>query len=401
MFRVSLRAAAAGAALSIWFQLPSDALASNLLPPGVDSSDLPLQGSRVADPPTPAAALFANPAGLTQFDSTTIGTSIGVGYGASDLDASSTIGYRDSEEQFPLIPAFGLAMPLSDRLYFGTGLFGSTGSTFEFEADPGLGIDEFFSETIVLELPFALAYRVSDSLSVGAKISGLFGQLRTHYTLMGTYFNYKINSPGVQAGFGATWKASDDLSFGLGLQTPGVVWMDGTMDLGGGMIQDVEVDLQIPAKVFLGATYRCSPRLTLSSSIRFIDSSSFGESIIKFELTPAANVPFIPDAKDEWKYSIGAEYQFRDDWWLRLGASYASHIVGSAGVNPLVYDADDTKISAGLAHAFGEWKVDAMVGYAFPDSRSISPAGALVLPGEYSMRGGIVAFGFTRTFAAE
>jgi long-subunit fatty acid transport protein len=359
------------------------------------AADQATLGSRVADPPTPAAALFANPAGLTQFGHKTMDASLGVGYGGLKIDASQAAGYTESDEIFPLIPVFGVAVPLSDELYFGAGLYGSTGSVFDFAADPTAGVDDFFSETIVVEAPFALAYRVSENLSLGAELSVLFGQLRTHFTAGGIDFRYRINSPGVQGALGASWQASDALRFGLGVRAPGMIWMDGSMPVAGGGRQNVEVDLKMPAQVFFGVTYECSRRLSLSASARLTDSSSLGSSIIKYELTPQAKSSFVPDAQDEWKFALGAEYAWSDNTRLHFGAAHAAHIVGSSGVNPLVFDAEDHKLSFGIGRDFGAWTLDAMVGYALPAGRYVPPGTALVLPGNYYQRGGIAVVGFT------
>jgi long-subunit fatty acid transport protein len=374
---------------------PVSAWASVLLAPAVGAADSATQGTRIADPQTPSAALFENPAGLTGFDTTTHGGGFGIGYGRGRIEASVPAGYKETNNVWSVMPDFGLSIPYRERWRFAIGSYGTTGSKFDFDADPALGVPGFFSETIVIAVPLGVAYRLSEHVSIGAELQPMFGQLRTHFPLGGLDFKYKINGPGVQGMVGMTVRPTEQWAFGLSVRTPGMIWMGGSMPVPGGARQRVDVDLEMPTQVFVGATWRCMTRLTLSGSVRFTDSSTLGDSTIEYELTPQANTGFLPYSKDEWKYALGAEYALRPQTALRVGASWASHIVGSKGVSPLAFDGDDAKIAIGAGQQFGPWTLDVMAGYALPAERHISPSTALVLPGTYSMQGAIFILGLT------
>jgi long-subunit fatty acid transport protein len=374
---------------------PTPAAASPLLAPAVGAADSATAGTRVADPPTPSAALFSNPAGLTDFDTFTHGGGLGVGYGRGHIEASMPAGFNDSTTMWPLIPDFGLSVPYRERWRFAAGTYGWTGSRFDFGPDPATGVPSFFSETIMMAVPVGVAYRLTDQVSVGAEVQPMFGQLRTHFPLGGLDFRYKINGPGVQGMVGATARPNEQWAFGLGVRMPGMIWMTGSMPVPAAGRQGVHSDLEMPTQIFLGATWRGVPRLALSGGVRFTNSSTLGDSKIEYDLTPQANIGFIPDAKDEWKFGLAAEYAIREQTVLRLSASWASHIVGSKGVSPLVFDDDDAKLGIGLGQRFGPWVLDVTAGYEFPAKRHISPASALVLPGAYSMEGAVVMIGLT------
>ncbi len=374
---------------------PVSAWASTLLITAVGAADNATQGTRIADPHTPAAALFENPAGLVGFTTATYGTDFGAAYGHGHIEASVPAGYDEANNVWPVMPDFGVSIPYRERWRFALGSYGTTGSTFDYGADSAVGVPAFFAETIVGAFPFGVAYRLTDRLSVGATVEPLFGQLRTHFTAGGLYFRYKINGPGVQGAVGVSARPTDDWAVGVSVRLPGMIWMSGSMPVPGVARQDVDVDLQMPTQVFAGATWRGVPRLALSAAVRFTDSSSFGDSTIKYELTPQANVGFIPDAKNEWKFALAAEYALREQLMLRAGGSWASHIVGADGVNPLVWDADDARVSVGAGQAFGHWAIDVMGGYALPAERHISASEALVLPGKYSTYGVIAMIGLT------
>jgi hypothetical protein len=185
------------------------------------------------------------------------------------------------------------------------------------------------------------------------------------------------------------------LGVGLGVRTPGAVWMRGDMPLPGGARQDVALDVKMPAQVFFGATWHAVPRLALSASVRYTAAASLGRSILHYERTPQIDSPFVPDAKDEWKLALAAEYALREGLAARLGFSRASRIVGARGVNPLVFDGEDSKLAAGIGRTWGHWTLDATAGYNFATRRNIPAEAALVLPGTYRMQGAIVLVGVT------
>ena len=372
------------------------AAASSLLAPAVGAADSATAGTRVADPHTPSAALFANPAGLTGFETFTHGGGFGIAYGRARIEASMPAGFSESHSVWTVIPDFGVSIPYDNRWRFALGSYGSTGSKFDFGPDPASGVPSFFSEMAMAAFPLGIGYRLSDRFSVGGEVAPLFGQLRTHFPLGGLDFRYKINGPGVQGMLGATLRLNEEWAFGVGARTPGMVWMTGSMALPGGVRQGVHSDLEMPAQIFLGATWRGLPRLVLSSSVRFTDSSSLGDSPIEYDLTPQANSGFVPDSHDEWKFALAGEYAMQEQTKLRLSASWAPHIVGSNGVNPLVFDADDTKINAGVGREFGRWTIDLTAGFALPGERHIPPSEALVFPGGYSMEGAVIFLGLMR-----
>jgi len=370
-------------------------MASQLLVPSAGVPDITLAGSTVAEPRTPSAAMFSNPAGLGLFDRVTVDTSIGVGFGKGRVDAPAPSTYDETQSITVLSPGIGLVLPKGDSWHLGFALYGSVGNTFDFDADPTAGVENrFYSEAGVFTFGAGLAYQVNDRLSIGAAITPLFGQSRMRYNLGETRFKYKLSGPGVQGMLGLRWEPCDGFAVGLGVRTPGKVWMDGRMRLGEGH-QDVDLELRMPTQVFAGVSKDFGDRVKASLAVRWTDSSSFGDSMIEFEVTEAADAPFVPRAKDEWLVSAGVEYAWNEVLTLRISAGHANAIVGEKGVSPLVFDTDDTRVGAGFSLNFEHWSVDFMAGHAFRGSRKIAADEALILPGRYSVRGQIAMIGVT------
>jgi long-subunit fatty acid transport protein len=369
--------------------------ASALLPMATGAADLSLNGASIARPLNPAGALLLNPAGLAGFEGTVVTSGIGVGWGSEKIDTPS--GYNETNDVVALIPDFAVSFEGANGWRWGMGSYGSVGSNYDFPADADAGVpNDFHSESTIIGLPIGLARKVGERLWIGGELIPLLGHLRNRYTIGDTLFRYSLRGAGLQAMLGATWHATERWSFGIGVRTPGRLWMKGTMGLAPGLRQDVDLEVRMPAQVALGATVKLTPAVELSATARWTDSSSFGHSTFKFERTPEANSPFIADARDEWRGGLAVEWSVRPDLRLRAGASRSNRIVGSEGVTPAVFDNEDLRASAGIGYDRGPWTLDVMVGYSFHEGRDVGPERARVLPGHYDTGGGAVLFGLTR-----
>jgi len=380
--------------VAVWF-FASPGTASQLLVSSTSARDTALSGSTVAEPRTPSAAMFSNPAGLALFDTMTVDGSAAFALANPRMDVSAPSTYDETSSVFVASPAMGLAVPRRNSWHFGFAMYGTVGNKFDFGADPSEGVpDDFLSEAGVFTFGAGVAYRFSDRLSVGAAITPLFGLLHNRYTLGGLRFKYRLNGPGIQGMLGLRWEPRPGLAVGLGVRTPGKVWMDGDMPLAGSS-QDVDLKLKMPMQVFAGVSKHFGERIIVSLAGRWTDSSSFGNSTIEFEVTEAADAPFVPSAKDEWLVSAGLEYIWNEFLTLRLGVGHSNAIVGDKGVSPLVFDTQDTRVGVGFSLNLDPWSVDFMAGHAFRGSRDIGADEALILPGRYSIDGQIAMIGIT------
>ena len=158
----------------------SPCTASQLLVSSTSARDTALSGSTVAEPRTPSAAMFSNPAGLVLFDETTVEGTTAFAFANPRVDVSAPSTYDETSSVFVLSPAMGVALPSKGSWHFGFALYGSVGNKFDFGADPSEGVpDDFFSEAGVFTFGAGVAYRFGDRLSLGAAITPLFGLL-TH-----------------------------------------------------------------------------------------------------------------------------------------------------------------------------------------------------------------------------
>lgn len=387
-------AAACFAAAMVLFTEPASA--SYLLVPNVGAPETAMAGANVARPLSPEFAADANPAGFSALGDKAFSLSLGFALGDTEFSADVPEGYTEDNAFVATVPGFGAVLARREKWTLGIALNGSVGSSFNFDPDPEVGVnDGFYSELSVITLAPTLAYKANEQWSFGFSLTPLFGYARANYNLAFPT-KYTMRGPGIQAVFGAKYDPSPRLSFGLGVKTPGIVFMEGSAPTPGGR-SDTKVDLEMPLQVNLGGSFDLTETLEVAIATRFTNSSSFGRSDVAFEDLPAANVPLFPAANDELRFALGLAWTASERLILRGGLGYADGIIGDKGANPLIFDVgDDLKVSGGFSWDFGDWIFDTSAGYNFSSERRIEPEDALIFPGRYKSFGGILQFGLRR-----
>lgn len=378
------------------FFLSSQAHASGLLTPSAGSADAALAGATIAEPLGPLGAMFSNPAGLARFTETEGGVGLGLAYGVGEvrgtIDGTPNAYHAENQVLVPFLQSF-LVVPRG-RWTFGLSTMATSGARFDYSARPAVGVDDgFFSESSVMGAPVGASYRVSDTLWLGAEIIALYGSTHLRFSRevpefpgSATPFRFTVAGFGVQGMFGATWKPTDRWTFGLGFKPQGRIWASGDSALGGGK-QDVDLELESPAEITAGITRALGDRWKVSYGLRFINTSVLETSYFRFEKTPSADMPFVSDAKDEWRHALGVEYAWSETLSLLGGVSYANGIVGDKGVNPATYDAEhDVRLDAGAMYRGETWTIASAFGFIAGETREISQGEALVFPGQYDSK---------------
>lgn len=379
----------------------TDAWASQLLVPAIGTPDSAMQGATVASPRTPTAAAYSNPAGLTNLENGAVSAAFGVPVGHSNLHASTPPGYDTTSDFVAYAPEGGVVLETESGLRWGMALYGSLGSTFDSDADPSVGVpQDFLSSSAVSNLALMVAYPLTDRLSIGAAIALMYGEVHLRY-FQTKQFAYTVRGPGLQANVGLRYQATDAIALGLGFRTPGMIWADGDDRVSPGDKQDVELNLDMPAQIFVGVNADVTDRLHVGLVGRWTDASTFSDSNFRFSQTSEADIPYIRSASDEWRIAAGASYAFLETLRGTFGAGYADEIVPDTWVSPLLIDSAEWKISAGtewqLPGRLSDWILDFAFGFSPTETRNISDSEAAIFPGRYRIGGEIYMLGIRTT----
>jgi len=373
------------------------ASASQILAPGVGTPDSAMGAATVASPLTPTAAAFSNPAGIMNLEPGAMSTGLGVPVGHSRVHATVPPGYDTTSDFVAYAPEGGAVFATESGLRWGFAMYGSLGATFDSDADPAVGVDhDFYSSQGISNVALMAARSFGDRLSVGVALSGIYGQVHLRY-FQNIPFAYTVRGPGVQGMFGLRYQLTDQVAVGAGFRTPGMVWATGDDGAAGGTHQDVKLDLDLPAQIFVGVNADVTGRFHVGLCGRWTDASTFSDSNFRFEDTPQANIPFIGSASDEWRIAAGAGYRLTDTLTIRAGVGYADQIVPDTWVSPLLVDSNEWKISGGLSWEIADWIVDFAVGESPTGARNVSASEAVIFPGRYNIGGQIYMIGLRTT----
>ncbi len=354
-----------------------------------------------------ALSQFLNPANLTflprQLD-------INVTYLRSNLHFRNALndtnngrdfaGFPLSDNNF-IIPAVGLAYPLAGTDWtLGFQLYGLGGdaarfSLDDFEPPAGFGQNQRFRSNLVL-ITFgpSVAYKVTDTLSLGATLQVTAGRLKLDQPF-GTFdppasvrfrFRFNMDDYGFHYAFGgrlgATYRLTDWLTFAVAYQTPREFNFDGDVRLTfpeGLGIDRVNtkgtIPLTLPHQVDAGVAIKPMPKLLVEVGFSWIGWSAedpFRTFTVKLD-TPPEGFPRTLAAPINWDdqyiYRIGAAYELTAALTLRAGYSYASNPVSAPGAFLTFPAYGFQTLALGLTWEVAEnWDVSFAFERAFPVS---------------------------------
>ncbi len=344
-----------------------------------------------------ATAMNINPAGICECAQPELG--LGVSHLMPELSHRDSLGNdRDAEKNIFALPLVTFATPIDGLpLTFGIGLFSQGGMGAEYKGlnTPFGTRDDTFSNVMYAKVTPTLAWNSPGSrLRLGASLNAGY---------VGTDMKFFPDTSVAAAGFaGMDLKDLEAFGYGarlgfqynLGRLTLGGAWLSktrlnfdgGTMTLdfsdpGFGGLGKVDYDARMsgfnwPQQAGLGMSYRLSSRWRVAADVDWVDWSHAMTTVeIKLDQpenpgAPAAQVISIPmDWKDQWVYAVGLEYEFVDDWMLRVGYNHADSPVPDMTLSPLFPAVIEDHVTAGLGARSDRWQVDVAVEYALPASQ--------------------------------
>lgn len=336
-------------------------------------------------PQDPVAAVFGNPATLTQLQGNTAFT-----LGGSFLDVSASANHdgsitgvpfnADSDATNYLLPNIAAQQRLTDQVVVGGGLQVISGLGADFRNATALAPQV---ELVVFGANVAAGYKVSPQLSIGASATLAFGLLEVGL-LRNTALSHTF---GLRGAVGATYDTGPAM-LGVTYNSPLDLRFDTVTETAPGVFSDLRI--QQPQELIVGIS--TSP-------------TQFQNLVIEADLI-WKNWSSAKTYEDLWRdqtiLAIGGQYT-SGRLKTRLGYSYSTNLqkgdvgssignlqslaVGGATVPispPLVQFVQATltqpywrqQVSAGFGYALtGNIQLDAQIGYAFDGERTIGGTG--------------------------
>ena len=369
---------------------------------GIGARSFSMAGASAADSEDAFSSVVLNPSALgflTHSDLYLSATAV-AGSGTFQNGRGDT---GHLSQDLAVLPDIAARTPLSDDLAIGFSLSpdSSRVADWYFRDPPGgadckttYGFQQNHSEILNVRAALGLGLRISDSLSLGASLGGVYTRnelkapyiFQSHPVLAGmkTLLDMETEGYGINGDLGMTWKATKTLTFGLAYRTPTRTDTSGQAsgDIGGqfrslGLAAlpskfhyDADIVTKLPQKVALGTSWQATQKLRLSAQADWINWSDAFDKL-NVHLTNGSN-PAINgllkssqiddtirlDWKDRMVYRAGAEYGLTEALSLRFGYAYGKSPVPDSTVLPMTAAISENTVAVGLGYNGGSYHLD-------------------------------------------
>jgi long-chain fatty acid transport protein len=357
-----------------------------------------LGGAMVARADDPSAVAF-NPAGMVQLE----GTQMMFGFTAisptADMTGFDLPSYLMSEPfastvsstWFP--PHFYYSRQISDRQWFGIGLFTRFGLGTEFDPNWFGRYNSYKAEIMSVSLNPSWAWKINEKFSVGLGVEAMYFGIDLKKKIPNPYAQNPFD-PGVAFdselegdSFGWGWnmgllyKVSDTLKFALTYRSQVDQEVEGDFDLylpDGSKLthKGASGQITLPDLLVAGVALKPTEKLSVEMDAVLTRWSTYDRLTINFDDHTSATSP--KNWSDTWRYQLGIEYALNENLDLRLGYVIDPSPIPDETVDYIAPTNDRKLYSIGLGYQKGAWTYD--FSYTYLD---ISPRNIQARPEEF------------------
>lgn len=340
------------------------------------------------------SSLYFNPATITDLP----GTQVEVGMTAikpfadvvtTDPYTGKTIrGYATSSVW--MLPNLYLTSQLTDALWFGFGAYTRYGLGSEFKSTWAGRYNSTKAEILSLDFNPNLAWKVNErlSLSIGFSIRYFDIELEQMLDAAGIAGLRRYNDPSYSPydvrqnlhgddiapvlDVGLAYKLTDDLTFGFGYHSQAKLTAKGDAKwtvppvvraLAPSYFQDTQFHSTNfnPDKLMMGLAWDATERLTLSAGVTCTLWHTYDILLIHLDDPMLPGRSTLMSEKgwhDAWRFNVGAEYAFTENWAVRIGYTYDESPINSGHVDYFVPGDNRHLFAAGVSWDKDAWVFD-------------------------------------------
>lgn len=398
---------------------PAGALAEGFRNSTIGTSDLGYSGGRIAQVDD-ATAVQNNPANLmsvtnAQLSFTPSVIYINVDYKSTDGQSATTI------HPWKFLPNFFAAMPLmSDRLVAGIGVtvpFGlanqwkSSSSAFH-QPTGGLAYTTpNYSELLTINVNPSLAYKITDSVRVGAGLDVMWSSLEFSQFLPSgappalPNLSAHITGTGVGVGgnLGISWLITDKQTLSLTYRSTMTVDYSGTAafyNYPGTPSTSFHSQIKYPNIIGAGYGIKLTDTVSLGTDFEWLQFSQFKN----LPINVGANALGVPSQNiaENWHNTftagMGAAWQFAEHWVLRGGYEYFETPVPDSTFSPTIPDSNQNVITIGLGWKYGHHSLEASYGQDFYSDRTVTKDENPAFDGKYTFNVHLISLAYDYSF---
>ncbi len=344
-----------------------------------------------------AAAVHYNPAGMTQLKD----QEFQAGVYSIVLGNQATVNgiTSNAKDELQAAPHLYYVKPFNDRLSFGFGL----NSPFGLGTDWGRNTN-FTGVVTEARLLFAsatsaVAYKVTDELSIGASVSLNYADLTLEQGPWGpgSFLRFSGDDFGVSGSLSARWQPCEQHAFGL------IYASKSSFDLSGKTESNVllgdnsaGLDFMTPARLAGGYSYRPAPGWNIEANVEWLNWDELNDLTLKSaSIGGSMPVPF--DWKSSFIYELGASYTTPDGYIFAAGYDFNQNSQPDTHFTPGVSDADRHWFNLGFGRKCADysWMLAYQFGYS---NRTVDGAIDPLANGKFEARHNALIFSWQQTF---
>ncbi|MFA5000743.1 MAG: outer membrane protein transport protein [Candidatus Paceibacterota bacterium] len=350
------------------------------------------------------AAFYHNVANLSQvpdfseFDLDTIVTKAHFKEFGSNNEHESELGL------FPM-PMFALTHKLSDKLTLGLSLYPSDGLGVEYKSLK-------YQKSLLASINFtpAIAWQISDQLSVGIGLDVVYGQMTENavfdqlgFPIDGVFLKNKASGWGLGYRLGLRYEPCDWLTFGVSYASKRKVAMDCQSDVTALGLDLGELrgktSIGFPGRLGLGVAIKPADKWLVALDFDYYDYSGLDK--IKFDFDWIA-ITQTMNWGNNTSLHLGVERTINENWKLRFGLAGLWPSVPKAKTVPIIPDGMGYcgSVGVGWNNRQGNLGIDVALMYG-QISRETGPGRGVLAPGRNVVDVGIVSAGVTYYFGGK
>lgn len=317
---------------------------------------------------------------------------------ATSLAANSTDASADDIAPNAFVPGIYVAIPVNDKLAFGVGLNSYFGLSSDYGKSYSGSEHANFTEVKTIYLTPSVAYKITDSISLGFGLNLIHGEGNLENNASQTFSDavgvlnktvpkgttlLKMEGDGYGYGFqlGLLWEINDSSNIGFRYQSEVSLELDGDITYlpmasasnptgkGKGAL-----NVDLPSMIEIGYTGKITDNWAIMGTILRTGWSSFEKLEADIETD---NVGKVVLKEENWKdanqYSIGTEYTLNEKVILRAGIAYDESPVEDKYRTLTIPDADRIWYTAGSTFKVAEsGSIDLSFAYITGDKADVS-----------------------------
>jgi long-chain fatty acid transport protein len=304
-----------------------------------------------------AGTVFTNPAGMTRLEKSELLVGVQPLYLHAEFSPDGDTSTSGSDgDASTWLPAGGIyyVHNLRPKLKIGVSTVGYFGLGLEYEND---WVGRYYVREVKLQalgVQPALAYQVTDWLSVGAGVVALYGVLEEKVAvnnigpnqpdgklkLEDNDWTYQVNlgvlvEPRQGTRFGLTYLSEGDLKFkdepkfsNLGPGLAALLRANGLLDA------KIKIDFTMPQALMFSAFHELSDRWAVMGNLGWQDWSEFGKVGLTVASEDTSSLTVDRNYKDTWHVAFGTQYRVADPWLLTAGMAYDSSMMDDEDRTP-------------------------------------------------------------------